>query len=74
MGRSFYDVASAALPNGGGYVTAESMRSLANVRTAALTLETAVSSSLFAAVTGIMGAPAVVALSASYASVTTTIA
>lgn len=86
MGRSFFDVPAAALPNGGGFVTANSnqiqknsVTTLGSVRTAALTLETAVSTSLTTAVTGTSGAgsmdaPVKAALSASYSSVTGTIA
>lgn len=82
MGRSFFDVPAAALPNGGGFVTANSAQInkaslgvLATVQPAAVTLETAVSTSLTAAVTGASGVGSMdrnvkTALSASYSSVT----
>ena len=78
MGKSNYGVPAASwIGGGGGYVTAyshakdvSSASSLTAVEAAAVTLETSVSSALFAVVTGIMGAPAVTTLSASYATVT----
>jgi len=85
MGRSFYDVPAAALPNGGGYVTAESYRlqsgavtSLTAIESAAVALELAVSSSLIAATTGSSGAGSMdrnikSTLSASYSAVTASI-
>ena len=80
MGRSFYDVPAAALPNGGGYVTSESARlqassvvSLTAIEGAARSLELAVSGAITAVVTGIMGAPAVTTLSASYSSLSASI-
>jgi len=85
MGRSFYGVPAAAMSNGGGYVTSESARlqsgavvSLTAIEAAALTLETAVSTSLVAATTGASGVGSMdriikTALSASYSAVTASI-
>ena len=73
MGRSVYGVSHGALPNGGGFTTPEWNRAQLNIISSANSLEVAVSSALLASVTGIMGAPAVVALSATYASLTNSI-
>jgi hypothetical protein len=79
MGRSFFDVPTKALPNGGVYLTTNSIqmqKTAANVLAAAAAqLETAVSAALVAAVTGTSGAGSMdrnvkSALSATYSSVT----
>lgn len=87
MGKSIYGQTSGPDHKGQGFQTqawtVELTASLASgsamittlkaIETAALTLETAVSTSMVAVVTGILGAPGVTTLSASYSSVTASI-